>query len=592
MARIEDYALIGDGETAALVRRDGSIDWLCWPRFDSDACFAALLGTEQHGRWSLAPANPIRGVERRYRENTLILETDFVTDRGAVRLIDFMPIRGLASDVVRIVQGLDGAVNMRSVISLRFDYGNLPPWLERNGDAVAGFVGPDLVAVRAPVPLELGGEDVTSSFIVSGGERVPIVMSYGSSLEDPPKPIDPEKALSDTENFWQDWCRQCNVSTKWPDAVTRSLITLKALMYRPSGGALAAPTTSLPEQLGRELNWDYRYCWVRDATFTLTALINAGFHEEATRWRDWLLRAVAGSPDKLQIMYRVLGERHLNEWEIGWLPGYEGSKPVRVGNRAAEQRQLDVYGELLDALHLARRAGMAPRDQGLHVEAALVQHLQEIWELPDQGLWESRGDPKQYVYSKVMAWVGLEAFLKSKRTRKLVDDEARDRLARTRQKLHDQVCERGFNSKIGSFVKSYDSSELDASLLLIPLVGFLPIEDERVKGTIIAIENELMEGGLVRRYKPKPGHHEGAFIACSFWLVDCLNRLGRRDDAHALFERVLDVRNDLGLLSEEYDVPHQRLVGNFPQAFSHVALVVAALNLSDEMTHHRHIRWS
>jgi GH15 family glucan-1,4-alpha-glucosidase len=583
-ARIEDYALLGDCETAALVSRDGSVDWLCWPRFDSGACFAALLGAPEHGRWRIAPADASARIRRRYRENTLILETEFDAADGAVTLIDFMPLRGFNSDLVRMVIGRRGRVTMNMELIIRFDYGSTVPWVTRlNDGSLRAIAGPDMLTLRTDVPLRGEGLTTVGEFAVGAGETATFVLTYAPSHSPPPPPVEPKVALPDTEAFWREWAGRCSYTGEWSDAVIRSLVTLKALTYRPTGGIVAAPTTSLPEQLGGSRNWDYRCCWLRDATLTLLTLMDAGYYDEAAAWRDWLLRAAAGSPAQLQIMYGIAGERRLPEWSVPWLPGYEGSAPVRVGNAAHGQLQLDVFGEVLDALYHARKGGLPASAEARKLARALVTYLEQIWEEPDEGIWEVRGGRQHFVHSKVMAWVALDRAVKV--AEELGTDGALDRWRALRQRIHDDVCRHGFDAELGTFVQAYGSRQLDASLLMMPLVGFLPPDDPRVRGTVDAIERRLMVDGLVHRYDTStevdglpPG--EGAFLACSFWLADNYVLLGRRDDARALFERLLDLRNDVGLLSEEFDSRTGRLVGNFPQAFSHVALVDTALNLA------------
>jgi GH15 family glucan-1,4-alpha-glucosidase len=583
-SKIEDYALLGDCETSALVARDGSVDWLCWPRFDSGACFAALLGGPENGRWLIAPSEAKARITRRYRGNTLILETDIETAEGAVTLIEFMPPRGKASDLVRIVLGKRGKVPMQTELIIRFDYGRSIPWVTRREDrTLCAVSGPDMVVLRTLVSLRGEGRKTVGEFTVSAGDTVPFVLTYGPSHLEPPAGIDPVVALADTEAFWQDWSSQFQGADEWSEPVLRSLITLKALTYRPTGGIVAAATTSLPEQLGGPRNWDYRFCWIRDATFTLLALMNAGYYEEAKAWRAWLVRAVAGDPSQVQIMYGLAGERRLNEWEVPWLQGYQGAKPVRIGNAAAGQMQLDMYGEVMDALHHARKGKLAADEAGWTLQQELLKHLETIWAKPDQGIWEVRGGARQFTYSKVMAWVAFDRGIKSIERFGLQGPVDRWRAIRTQ--IHDEVCREGFNSEIGAFVQGYGSKELDASVLLIPLVGFLRPNDPRVRSTVGAIERHLMADGLVLRYDPAttsdglPGS-EGAFLACSFWLADNLVLLGRHDDARRLFQRLLALRNDVGLLSEEYDPRAKLLVGNFPQAFSHITLVNTAYNLS------------
>lgn len=581
---IESYALIGDCETAALVSNEGSIDWLCWPRFDSGACFAALLGTRMHGRWLLAARDPDARVTRRYRKNSLVLETRFETRDGAATVIDFMPPRGKNSDLVRMVRGDRGCVDMHTELILRFDYGSTVPWVNRlRGGTLRAIAGPDMVVLRTPV--ELHGKDLTTvaQFAVKKGETVPFVMAHGPSHLPIPRKIDPHQALRDTETFWREWVAQGQARGKYADAVTRSLITLKALTYAPTGGIVAAPTASLPEQIGGVRNWDYRFCWLRDATITLLALMNAGYYDEARAWRDWLLRAAAGTPAQIRIMYGLAGERRLTETEIDWLPGYAGSRPVRIGNAAHDQLQLDVYGEVMDALHQALRGGMKTSKEGWNFQRALLEHLEGVWHQPDEGIWEVRGGARRFTFSRVMAWV---AFNRAIRTVELsgLDGPVRHWRAMCK-KIHADVCANGFDRTIGSFVQAYGSRQLDASLLLIPTVGFLPPNDPRIKGTLRAIEKRLLVDGLVRRYDTSSGHDglpggEGAFLACSFWLADAYVLMERQEDARHLFERLLALRNDVGLLSEEYDTRDKRMVGNFPQAFSHVALINTAHNLS------------
>ena len=586
MARIEDYALIGDCQTAALVARDGSIDWLCWPRFDSAACFAALLGTPGNGRWRIAPAGEEAQSQRRYRDGTLVLETEFRTATGTVAVIDFMPVRESVSDLVRLVVGRGGRVAMEMELVLRFDYGASVPWVTRLADGSEGvraIAGPDMVVLRAAVPLRGVGMTTCARFDVAEGDIVPFVLTHGPSHLAPPEPIDAEQALAETEAFWKSWSGKCSVTGRWTEPVRRSLITLKALIYAPTGGMVAAATTSLPERFGGVRNWDYRFCWLRDATITLQALMYAGYFDEASAWRDWLVRAVAGSPEQAQIMYGLGGERRLTELTLDWLPGYEGAAPVRIGNAAAGQLQLDVYGEVMDALHQARKGGVAGSGAAWNLQRSLVAHLEKIWHLPDEGLWEVRSGRRQFTYSKIMAWVALDRAIKGVEHFGL--EGPIERWRETRKRIHDDVCTHGYSEKLGSFVQSYESDELDASLLLIPMTGFLPAEDPRVRGTVEAIRSSLMAEGFVRRYHTHsaddglpPG--EGAFLACSFWLADNLALQKRWDEATGLFERLLALRNDVGLLAEEYDPRTGRMLGNFPQAFSHVALVNTAYNLA------------
>jgi GH15 family glucan-1,4-alpha-glucosidase len=581
--RIEDYALIGDLETAALVGRDGSIDWLCWPRFDSDACFAALLGDASHGRWLLGPAASGVKVTRRYRENTLILETRLESETGAATIVDFMPPRSNISDVIRLVIGERGEVALCTELVIRFGYGAIVPWVTRVAPGLwQAIAGPDMLQLHTDVPMQ--GENLKSvcRFTVKQGERVSFVLAHCQSHLRPPKKPDVEKALADTEHFWREWVAKGQRTQPWPESAIRSLITLRALIYRPTGGIVAAPTTSLPERLGGVRNWDYRYCWLRDATLTLLAFMNAGHFDEADAWRDWLLRAIAGSPDQLQIMYGIAGERRLTEWEVPWLPGYEKSAPVRIGNAAHSQLQLDVFGEIMDALHQARVGGIATLETGWSLQCQLLSHLTRIWEQPDYGIWEVRGAPRHFTYSKIMAWVAFDRAIKDAQRYKL--DAPIDEWCGHRDRIHRQVCERAYDSRRNCFVQSYGSTALDASLLLIAQLGFLPADDERYLGTVRIIEANLLQDGFVQRYDTRatddglpPG--EGVFLPCSFWLADAYAMCGRLEEAQALFERLLALSNDVGLLAEEYDPVSRRLVGNFPQAFSHLSLVATAANL-------------
>ncbi len=583
---IEDYALLGDGQTAALVSRVGSIDWLCLPGFSSDACFAALLGTDENGCWRLAPTGKIVKSSRRYQTDTMVLETELEADGGAVRLIEFMPAGGDAGPaLVRIVEGVRGRVAMQSDMRLRFDYGSLPPWSEAIEGGAKSQLGADTVVLRASVPLRVDQESQQSSFTVGEGERVAFVLSYGKAPGKLPAVVDVAAALSATQQFWRDWIGKFDDSrTKWPAAVRRSLLTLKTMIDRESGGLVAAPTTSLPEAPGGTLNWDYRYCWLRDASFTVDAFLNAGFTEEARAWRDWLLRAIGGEPGRIRIMYRTDGARHLAEWTVDQLPGYRYSSPVRIGNAASTQHQLDVFGEVLNCLSLARNGGLAVTHHERVAQMRLVKHLAAVWNTAGSGIWESRSEPRQYTYAKAVAWAGVDRvlrFLRSDDGRGDADDEAIERLAALRQQIHDQTCHEGWNEGIGSFTQYFGGQELDASLLLLPVIGFLPATDPRMAATIEAIRRELTEGGLVRRKKAEPGKPpEGAFLACSCWMADCLALQGRHEEAREQFERVLAVANDLGLLAEEYDVPGKHLAGNFPQALTHLALVNSALRLS------------
>ena len=582
--RIEDYALISDRLAAGLVGRDGSIDWLCFPRFDSNAVFAKLLGDEQNGHWRLAPQAGGMCTRRSYRGDTLVLESEWDGPEGSVRVIDFMPERGEAPDVVRIVEGLSGSVRMRSELRLRFDYGDVIPWVRHLDGMIAAVAGPDSVWLASDVAHH--GRDFASfaDFTVQAGQRVSFVLTWHPSYVHRPSPVDPEAALQETERFWSDWADRCTYEGRYRDAVLRSLVTLKALTYAPTGGIVAAPTTSLPEELGGVRNWDYRFCWLRDATFTLQALVKTGYDEEALAWREWLLRAIAGSPGRLQILYGVAGERRVPEQELPWLSGYEGSQPVRIGNGAVCQRQIDVYGEVMDTLWLARSYGLALDEDAWRLQKGLMTWLEGNWREPDEGLWEVRGDPQHFTHSKVLAWVAADRAARTVESSPL--EGPLDTYRALREAIHADVCAKGFDADRGTFTQSYGSRSLDAALLLIPQVGFLPPEDERVRGTLRAVQTELAEDGLVRRYDTDhdvdglPGG-EGAFLACSFWLADALVLDGQLEAGRALFERLLDLRNDVGLLAEEYDVAAGRQLGNVPQAYSHLALVNSALNLED-----------
>jgi GH15 family glucan-1,4-alpha-glucosidase len=580
---IEDYALIGDCKSAALVSRGGSIDWLCWPRFDSDACFAALLGTPENGRWLVAPLDEAR-ITRRYRPDTLILETQFETKDGAATLIDFMPIGHDNSGIVRFVIGKRGKLKMHTELVLRFGYGAIVPWVTRleNG-ALRAIAGPDMAVLHTPV--HVGGKDMTTvgEFTVSCGETIPFVLIYAQSHQPLPETLDPNGVLAETESYWREWSARCRPAGKWTEAVKRSVITLKALTYGPTGGMVAAPTTSLPERIGGTRNWDYRYCWLRDATGTLLGAMRAGYYEEAQAWREWLLRAVAGSPDQLQIMYGIAGERRLSEWIVDWLPGYEKSGPVRIGNAAHVQLQLDVFGEVMHTFYQSRRGGLTGNESGWAIELAFLDHLKTIWREPDQGIWEMRGPAQHFTFSKVMAWVAFDRAIKSAETFGL--EGPLEEWQSLREEICEDVLQRGYNGKLGTFVQAYGSDQLDASLLLIPGVGFLPASDPRIEKTIAAIEKRLLRDGFVMRYSTEevedalpPG--EGAFLACSFWLVDAYILQERFNEAETLFRRLVGLCNDVGLLSEEYDPRAKRLVGNFPQAFSHLALINSAYNLS------------
>ncbi len=585
MSRIEDYAVIGDLHTAALVGRDGSIDWLCLPHFDSPACFAALLDSPDAGRWRLAPAGAAQCTSRRYRPDTLVLETEWRTPEGAVRVLDLMPPRGEAADVVRIVEGLSGAVPMVGELRLRFDYGQVVPWVRRDERGVTAVAGPDAAYLDTPAPVRGQNLATFSEFTVRPGERVPFVLTWAPSWHRRPGRVDAEHALVQTDGFWREWSDRSRITGPYRDPVQRSLITLKALSFAPTGGIVAAATTSLPEQIGGPRNWDYRYCWLRDATLTLQSLLAAGYTGEATAWRDWLLRAVAGDPAKLQIMYGLDGARRLPEQELPWLAGYEGSAPVRVGNAAADQLQLDVWGEVLDGLSLTRKARMHDVDDSWDVQVALMEHLEGAWQEPDNGLWEMRGPRRHFTHSKVMAWVAADRMVDGVRNSGLPGPL--ERWTALRETIHADVLARGYDTEQSSFVQAYGGTNLDASLLLIGRVGFLPPDDPRVVGTVRAIEQRLTQDGLVLRYRTDGGDDglppgEGVFLACSFWMVDALHGAGRRGDAVALFERLLSLRNDVGLLSEEWDTAAQRQLGNTPQAFSHFPLIMSALQLQSD----------
>ncbi|BBC31288.1 Glucoamylase [Streptomyces graminofaciens] len=595
-AAIEDYALIGDLLTAALVGKDGSLDWLCLPRFDSPACFAALLGDEDNGRWRIAPADENGPyARRRYRDDTLILETEWETTTGQVLVTDFMPRRDDAPCVVRVVEGLSGTVDMRMDLRIRFDYGRILPWMRRVDGQLSGVAGPESVWLRTPARLTAHGTAHHAAFRVTAGEQIPFVLTWQPSHLPAPQPVDAFEALRATESYWRRWLRRLTYDGPYRDAVARSLITLKALTYEPTGGIVAAPTTSLPEEIGGVRNWDYRYCWLRDAGMTLEALLRSGFTAEADAWRGWLARAVAGRAEDTQIMYGIAGERRLTEWEADWLAGYEGSRPVRIGNAAAGQQQLDVIGEVVDAIHLAIGCGLRPRRHLVDLHAVFLDHLVEVWSEPDQGLWETRGTPLHYTHSKVMCWVAFD------RSVRLAEEYGRagpaEKWRRIRDRIHREVCERGFDAERGTFTQSYGSRELDAALLLIPQTGFLPPDDPRVVGTVEAVQRELLVDGLVLRYSAGADTSpdglsggEGAFLACSFWLADALRMIGREDEARALYERLLALRNDVGLLAEEYDPVARRQLGNFPQAFTHVPLIRVAYELDRHATHARRSR--
>jgi GH15 family glucan-1,4-alpha-glucosidase len=581
--RIEDYALIGDCHTAALVGNNGSMDWLCLPRFDSGACFASLLGKPENGRWLVAPQGNVKTVRRKYHPGTLVLETEFETADGVVAVTDFMPARDRNPNVVRIVEGRQGAVPMYLELVIRFDYGSILPWVRRNDCGISAIAGPDAVTLLTPVPIRGENFKTLANFTVKAGERIPFALNWHHSTESGNPALDAHRAMTDTISWWHDWSRRCTYDGPYRKQVVRSLITLKALTYEPTGGIVAAPTTSLPEQIGGVRNWDYRFCWIRDAALSLLALINCGYLDDAEAWRRWLLRAVAGSPAETQIMYGLAGERRLSEWEAPWLEGYEGSKPVRVGNAAHGQLQLDVFGELFDSFFQALQAGLNQFDEAWRVGGKLLEWLGQHWSEPDNGIWEMRGDKQQFVNSKVMAWVAFDRAIKI--AEKYGHSGDVDQWKKTRETIHRQVCEKGFDSKRNTFTQAYGSKALDASVLLIPLVGFLPATDSRVTGTVEAIKKDLMKDGFLMRYDTSdkkdglpPG--EGAFLPCTFWFADNLAMLGRHDEATELYERMLGLCNDVGLLSEEYDPKEKRLVGNFPQAFSHIGLVTTALNLA------------
>ncbi len=585
--RIEDYGLVGDLQTAALIGTNGAIDWLCLPRFDSGACFASLLGDEEAGTWRIAPDGASACTSRRYRGDTLILETDWETEHGAIRVTDFMPPRGEAADIVRIVEGLHGRVTVESTLKVRFDYGSVVPWVRHRSGQFEAVAGPDAVWLRTPVELTGHEFGTYASFEVAEGERMPFVLTYRPSHEPAPQHVDPERALDDTVFFWEDWIERADVPDRWAEPVRRSLIVLRALTYAPTGGLLAAATTSLPERLGGPRNWDYRYCWLRDSTFTLRAMVGSGYLQEANAWREWLLRAIAGDPADLQIMYGIDGTRRLLEYELDWLCGYEGSTPVRVGNAASEQLQMDVWGEVLDCLHLSREAGLTYDDHAWDIQQALLNHLEGNWRQPDNGIWEGRGPRRDFVHSKMMSWVGLDRGVQA--VERFGLDGPVERWRAARDEIHAEVCAKGFDAERNTFTQFYGSQGLDAALLLMPQTGFLPPDDPRVIGTVDAIGRELCHDGFILRYDPTadggvdglPGT-EGTFLACSFWMVNALHFIGREDEAVALFERLVGLRSDLGLLSEEYDVPTRRQLGNTPQAYSHVGLVNCARLLATD----------
>lgn len=582
-ARIEDYCLIGDCETAALVSREGSIDWLCWPTFSSGACFAALLGTSDHGFWKIAPAGKIKTIRRQYREHTLIVETTFETSKGEVCVIDFMPPRDEHSSLVRIVRGVRGKVAMRMDLAIRFDYGRTTPWVTSVKGELRAVAGPNMVVLHTKAPLHGKGMTTVSEFTVKAHESVTFTLTNLSSLAEVPHEIPPARALAETQRLWTEWAHRNQYNGPYKDVIERSLITLKALSYRPSGGIVAAVTTSLPEKIGGVRNWDYRYCWLRDTSFTLLILMLAGYEEEAVAWRRWLLRAIAGAPDQVQTIYGIWGERQILEWEAEWLPGYRNSRPVRIGNAAVNQFQLDVFGEVAAALARTPEPEESIRLPATALQASLVDHLCDVWRQPDEGIWETRDGRKHFTHSKVMAWVALDRAIKHHE--KFDGGGDVKRWKKVRNEIHKEVCTKGFNKKMNSFVQSYGSKELDASCLRIAMVGFLPPDDPRIRGTVEAIEKHLMKGGFVQRYNTRTSDDglpegEGVFLACSFWMVTNLWLIGRKEDAIALYERLLNLCNDVGLLSEEYDPVGKQLVGNFPQALTHIALVHAAYAIS------------
>jgi GH15 family glucan-1,4-alpha-glucosidase len=588
MALIEDYAFLSDTQTGALVSRDGSVDWLCLPRFDSGACFAALLGEDKNGRWKFWLTEKITATRRRYRGNTLILETEIETASGAVRLIDFMPPRGDNPDFVRIIEGLRGSVALQMQLIIRFDYGDVVPWVRKKHGGLEAIAGPDALILRTPV--ETRGKDMTTvaEFTVKEGERLPFVLTWFASHAAPPKPVHAEHALRDTEQYWNAWSKRCDHGGPWREAVMRSLIVLKGLTYAPTGGIVAAPTASLPEEIGGVRNWDYRYCWLRDATFTLSALSQGGYHEEARSWREWLLRAIAGSPSQMQILYGVRGERRINEFEIPWLKGYENSRPVRIGNAASTQFQLDVYGEILGAIYEASRAGLKISEDDWHLQVVLLNFLETKWMEPDEGIWEVRGPRRHFTHSKVMAWFAFDRGVRMVEEFGFSADGHLKRWKETRSRIHLEICERGYNKKKKAFTQFYGSEAMDASILLAPLIGFLPPDDNRIRSTIAAVERDLLVDGFILRYRPQeenvdglPGR-DGAFLPCSFWFASCLHWIGEKEKARAFFERLLALRSDLGLLAEEYDPKNKRQLGNFPQAFSHIAIITTAYRLSEK----------
>jgi GH15 family glucan-1,4-alpha-glucosidase len=590
MTKIEDYGFLSDTQSCALVSRDGCIDWLCLPRFDSPACFASLVGEAKNGHWRFFPDARVTRTQRRYRGDSLVLETDIATESGSVRLIDFMPPRGTNPDVVRIVEGLDGEVAMHMELIIRYEYGLISPWVRKGHDGLEAIAGPDGLILRTPV--ETHGRDLTTvaDFTVKKGQRIPFVLAWFASHQEPPRAINPEHALNETEEYWRKWSQRLSYQGPWRDSIVRSLIVLKGLTYAPTGGLVAAATTSLPEHIGGVRNWDYRFCWLRDAAFSVITLLRVGYRDEATAWRDWLLRAIAGSAAQMQIMYGVQGERWLDEREIPWLGGYENSRPVRVGNAASNQFQLDVFGEVLLAMHESQVAGLETSEPEWRLQVELMRFLESNWDQPDEGIWEVRGGRKQFTHSKMMAWVAFDRAIKLAQACNCAAGDHVERWIKIRDRIHREVCENGYSAKKKAFTQFYGSDALDASLLMMPRVGFLPATDPRVRGTIEAIERELMQDGFVLRYRVAdenvdglPGQ-DGAFLPCSFWLASCLYMIGRKDDAKAVFKRLIGLQNDLGLLSEEYDPVAKRQLGNFPQAFTHLALVNAARIIGGDET--------
>lgn len=589
LKRIDDFALIGDCETAALVHRSGSIEWLCWPDFSSPACLAALLGTEENGAWEISASDPAARSRRRYRPDTLILETSIETPSGAAAITDFMPIRNGSSNVVRIVEGLSGVIELRSALRLRFDYGRLRPVLRETEDGFEALAGRHGARLVSDVPMRRGGDDRFEAILtVSHGERLAFVMTHYPAFDSPPPRIDPFAALAHTERYWRDWCSRCAYDGPWRDAVMRSLITMKALIYRPSGAIAAAPTSSLAEEAGGAGAWDYRFCWLRDATFTLLALLHAGYVDEAVAWRNWLLLAIAGDATNVQPVYGLDGETRLPEWEAPWLEGFNGAKPVRFGNKAARQRQFDVFGEIADALHQSREHGLGSDAAVWDLQMRLAERLEQVWREPGNGIWESRADLRHYTLSRAMIWLAFDRTIEAAEKRGGVGQL--DRWREIRAAVHAEVCRRGFRPSLGSFVRDFETDTLDASLLLLPQIGFLPADDPRIRGTVEAIGRQLSRQGFIYRARREDfGQADSSFLACCFWYADALLLLGRRDEAEQMFEKLMSIRNDVGLLSEEYDPDARRLMGNFPQALSHLALVNTALNLwtADGPAHRR-----